>query len=154
MIHENGYKFNTFTPIVYAMNLCDYVYQITDNANKFPEFTETIKHNKDGTETKILVMRQDSLINKVREQAYDIYMFAFTANEVNLNHHPERKDLRLQKQQGAIELCNEHLATIQLCRKRFRLTYKRIKYWGGKTIEVREALERWHTSDKTRYKDI
>ena len=51
------------------MDLCDYVFQITDNAKKFPEYAETILRNDDGTYTKMLIMRQDALVNKVREQA-------------------------------------------------------------------------------------
>ena len=152
MIHEGGYKPNNFTPTVLAMDLCDYVFQITDNARKFPEYTETVLRNDDNTYTKLVIMRQDALVNKVREQAYNIYTLAFTANEINVGRQPERKDERLRKQAKAIELCNEHLATIQLCRKKFHLTNKRIKYWGRMTINARSALERWHESDRDRYK--
>lgn len=154
MIHEGGYKPNNFTPTVLAMDLSDYVFQITDNAKKFPEYTETAKRNDDGTYTKIMIMRQDSLINKVREQAYQIYILAFTANEINVGRQPDRKAERLSKQAKAIELCNEHLATIQLCRKKFHLSNKRIKYWGRLTLNVRSALERWNESDRDRYKRI
>ena len=136
------------------MDLCDYVFQITDNAKKFPEYAETIRLNSDGTETKILIMRQDALINRVRDQAYNIHMLAYTANEINVGRHPERKAERFARQRKAIELCNEHLATIQLCRKKFHLTKKRIKHWGGLTIKVRTALENWNESDRDRYKNI
>ena len=154
MIHEGGYKPNTFTPTVLAMDLCDYVFQIPDNAKKFPEDTETTRWNEDGTRTKILIMRQDALINRVRDQAYNIHMLAYTANEINVGRHPERKQERFDRQRRAIELCNEHLATIQLCRKKFHLSTKRIKYWGGMTIKVRTALENWNESDRDRYKNI
>ncbi len=154
MIHEGGYKPNTFTPTVLAMDLCDYVYQITDNAKKFPEYAETTRRNGDGSYTRILIMRQDSLINKVREQAYQIHMLAYTANEINVGRQPRRKEERFRKQRQAIELCNEHLATIQLCRKKFHINNKRIKYWGGLTIKVRTALEKWNESDRDRYKNI
>ena len=32
MLHEGQYKENAFTPVINAMELCDYVFTITDNA--------------------------------------------------------------------------------------------------------------------------
>ena len=57
-------------------------------------------------------------------------------------------------QAEAIALCGDLLADILLCRKHFHLTSKRIKYWGGLVRSTRAAIERWHDSDKARYKDI
>lgn len=153
-MHAGEYKPNNFTPVVKAMNLFDYVDTITDNQKKFPEYKETEKKEKDGTVTKFLIMRQDSLVNRVREQAYQIYMLLWTANEINVTKEPDRKAERLGKQAKAIEICGEHLAAIQLCRKRFHLTNKRIKHWGKMTIEVRDTAKAWHKSDKDRYKNI
>ena len=152
-MNSGQYDENTFTPVVNAMELSDYVFLITDNPNKFPEYTVT-KKKKDDMIIITMQLRQDSLTNIVRRQAFEIYMNVFGANEINVNRHPERKQERLNKQLYAIELCNRHLAAIQLCRKRFHLNYKRIKYWGGKTRDLRETIERWHESDKDRYKDI
>lgn len=154
MLHEGQYKENAFTPVVNAMELCDYVFTITDNAKKFPEYTVTKRKFRDNSDFIILQMREDSIVNKVRQQAYDIYMEVFTANEINLKRQPYRKEERLQKELHAIQLCNEHLATIQLCRRKFHLSNKRIKYWGGKTIDLRGIIERWHDSDRDRFKDL
>lgn len=151
--HAGQYEENDFTPVTSAMELSDYVFLITDNANKFPEYVTT-KKEKDGVTQIIMQLKQDSLTNIVRRQAFEIYMDVFTANEINVNRHPERKKERLSKQLHAIELCNRHLAAIQLCRKKFHLSAKRIKYWGGKTRDLRAVIERWHESDKDRYKDI
>ena len=152
--HEGQFEEHRFTPVTKAMELSDYVFLITDNENKFPEYKMTTKKQPEGNTLVTLVMRQDSLVNVVRRQAFEIYMDLFTANEINLNFHPERKMERLNKQLHAIELCNRHLAAIQLCRKKFHLSMKRIKYWGKKTRDLRETIERWHKSDKDRYKNI
>jgi hypothetical protein len=154
MLHEGQYKENAFTPVVNAMELSEYVFTITDNAKKFPEYTATKKKFRDNSDFIIIQMREDSLVNKVRQQAFDIYMNVFTANEINLKRQPYRKEERLKKQLRAIQLCDEHLATIQLCRHKFHLSNKRIKYWGGKTIDLRGIIERWHDSDRDRFKDI
>lgn len=153
MLHEGEYKPNRFTPVVAAMELSEYVFLITDNANKFPEYTTTEKATESGKQI-VIMMRQDALVNRVREQAYQIYILAWTANEINLDKHPERKSERLDRERQAIELCNEHLAAIQLCRKRFRLSYKKIRYWGGLAFNVRNLLEKWNESDRNRYADI
>lgn len=154
MLHEGQYKENAFTPVVEAMNLCDYVFTITDNPKKFPEYVATKKKFFNNSDLVIVQLKEDSIVNKIRQQAYDIYVNTFNANEINLKKQPYRKDERLNKQLKAIQLCEEHLACIQLCRKKFHLSNKRIKYWGGKTIDLRDIIIRWHDSDRDRFKDI
>ena len=48
MLHEGEYKPNRFTPVVAAMELSEYVFLITDNANKFPEYITTEKATESG----------------------------------------------------------------------------------------------------------
>ena len=48
MLHEGQYKENAFTPVVNAMELSEYVFTITDNAKKFPEYTATKKKFRDN----------------------------------------------------------------------------------------------------------
>lgn len=143
---------NDFTPVVGAMGLADHVINITDNFNKFPDYIETKRENMDGTATTIYIQRQDSLTNWVREQAKEIYISNWCANEINVKKEPHRKEERLALQQKAIRLCNEHLAAMQLCKKHFGLSNKKVNYWGKKTIEVREATKKWNDSDMIRYK--
>ena len=89
-MNSGQYEENTFTPVVNAMELSDYVFLITDNPNKFPEYTVT-KKKKDDMIIITMQLRQDSLTNIVRRQAFEIYMNVFGANEINVNRHPERK---------------------------------------------------------------
>lgn len=102
MVHSNQHEPNRFTPVVKAMELVDHVLTITDNINKFPDYTTKEKKNEDGTVTMVLVQRQDGLVNWAREQAMQIYLLAWTANEINLDKEPWRKEERLQKQEAAI----------------------------------------------------
>lgn len=153
-MNAGEYKTTDFTPVVGAMELADYVFNITDNLNKFPDYATKETKNPDGSVTQMIVFRSDSLTNVVRKQANDIYMLAYAANEINLNKQPWRKAERLGKQEEAIKLCGEHLAEIQLCRKHFHLTNKKIKNWGGMTRTVRKALESWHEKDVDRYRNI
>jgi len=79
MSHAGNHKPNDFTPVVGAMELAEYTFTITDNINKFPDYTTKEKKNEDGTVTLVLVQRQDGLVNWAREQAMQIYLLAFTA---------------------------------------------------------------------------
>lgn len=154
MPNKSDHKPNDFTPVVGAMYLADYVITITDNINKFPDYIQTERKNDDGTVTAIYIERQDSLVNWVREQAKQIFILTYTANEINVAKQPWRKEERLSKQAEAIRLCNEHLAAIQLCRKHFHLSNRKVKHWGQQTRDLRLAIEGWHESDKDRYKYI
>ena len=154
-MHSGDHKPNQFMPVVGAMNLADYVFLITDNINKFPDYCVKEKKNQeDGTVSKIFVFRADSLTNRVREMSNRIFMLTYTANEINLNRQPWRKEERLEKQAEAIRLCNDLLAEIQLCRKHFHLSAKKALHWGKKVRDLRLSIEGWHEKDKDRYKNL
>jgi len=154
MSHAGNHKPNDFTPVVGAMELAEYTFTITDNINKFPDYCVKEKRDEDGDTTKIFVFRADSLTNRVRDMANEIFMLTYTANEINLKRQPWRKDERLGKQAAAIRLCNELLAEIQLCRRHFHLSTKKVLYWGGLVRDLRIAIEGWHEKDLDRYADI
>ena len=154
MAHAGDHKPNDFTPVVGALNLADSVLLITDNLKKFPDYSVKEKKNDDGTVTQIYVFREDSLTNLVRSEARQIFHLTYTANEINLNKQPWRKEERLRKQAQAISLCGDMLADIQLCRKHFHLSKNRIKYWGKMVRDLRLAIEGWHEKDKDRFKGI
>ena len=67
MLHEGQYKENSFTPVVEAMNLCDYVFTITDNPKKFPEYVATKKKFFNNSDLVIVQLKEDSIVNKIRQ---------------------------------------------------------------------------------------
>lgn len=142
---------NSFTVTANAMNLASYVITITDNANKFPDFTFKEVVSPEGLITKVFIQRQDSLVNWVREQAKEIFVLCYTANEINVTKEPYRKDERLSKQKKAISLCDEHMASIQLCAKHFDLSKRKVHHWGKLTYDLKTQIEAWHKSDKDRF---
>lgn len=154
MAVQNQYKENDYTVVVAALNLAEYVIHITDNLNKFPDYSTKEIIEENGLTTKILVQRQDSLVNWVRDQVKQIYLLTYTANEINVKKYPWLKDERFSKQETAINICNEHLAAIQLCKKHFHLDSSKVKYWGSITVNLKQLIEKWNKNDKRRYKDI
>ena len=154
MAPQNQHKPNDFAPVVGAMNHAEYVFHITDNLNKFPDYSVKNKKNPDGTITQLMVFRSDSLTNIVRAEAREIFHLTFSANEINLTRQPWRKDERLGKQAQAISVCGDLLADIQLCRKHFHLSSRKIKHWGKMVRDLRLSIEGWHEKDKDRYRNI
>ena len=154
MANEGDHRPNDFTAGNAALELVNHVFLITDNTNKFPEYKQTEKEASNGKTIVTLVMRSDSLVNRVRDQAYNIFLKAFKANGIDLRKEPERKAERLRLQVEAIELCDEHLAAIQICRKHFHLSSKKVKHWGDLTRKAKNLLIAWHDSDKVRFKNI
>jgi len=147
-------KPNRFNICIDALTLAQYVFHITDNENTF--FTSKAIKKKDG---KIIIKNYTShkwTISKLREQAHEIYVLISGANEINLseNPDPEFKELRLSKQVKAIELCNEQLALIQLCKKEFHLKSKRVAYWIRLVLKVRNSAIIWHMKNKQDYGNI
>ena len=66
MATENQHKENSFTPVTAALELADYVFQITGNLKWFPDCS--VKEQREGDKvTQLLVFRDDSLVNIVRE---------------------------------------------------------------------------------------
>jgi len=147
-------KQNDFTALVEAMNLAAYVDLITDNLKVFPDYSKVNEKDSNGNAYSVYVQKSSSLTNWVVNQTRKIFILTYSANRINLNKQPERKKERLDKECQAIELCYEHLAAIQLCKRRFHLSSKRIKYWGGRVRNLIKLLESWNESDKTRYKNI
>lgn len=153
MPHPDEREKNPFTITVNAERLANHVLTITKNTKRFPDYTEMVL-KKEGGEKVVFIERQDSLTNWVREQAKEIFILCWSANEINLNKEPHRKGERLGKQIEAIRLCGEHLAAIQLCRRHFHLSSKKVKYWGKLTRDLMENIKGWHKRDCDRYRSI
>lgn len=93
---------------------------------------------------------QPQLIAKIRETVLDIYMSAFSANEVylNKNNYQHRRNL----QDKSISKCNELLALIELSVPIFHIWPKRYDYWTGQIVLVRNQLQKWKENDYKRFK--
>ena len=119
--------------ITKARSLASYTILITKNPNVFkPEFNNAITAD---------------IIHTVKE----IFISCWTANNIKVSHSPERARERIRLQEYAAHQCNNLLALIQLAQPIFHLTGKRVKYWGGLTLEVRSYIRRWNESDRKRY---
>ena len=109
-----------------------YVIQITRNENIFlPKYKEPIT---------------DDLV----KEAKDISHYIWAANNVLVNSK-ETFSIRRKYQELAAIQCNVLLSDMNIARKLFHLSAKRMRYWTGLVVEIRNKIRGWISSDAKRY---
>ena len=106
---------------VKAHDLCCYTLQITANKKNFTqEF-------------------QESLTNRIVEAAIDIHTLCWSANNILVNSVDDLRERTMYQEKAAIR-CNILLSLIDVAKRIFHLSTKRVTYWAGKTIETRNLI--------------
>ena len=117
---------------VKAHDLCCYTLQITANKKNFTqEF-------------------QESLTNRIVEAAIDIHTLCWSANNILVNSVDDLRERTMYQEKAAIR-CNILLSLIDVAKRIFHLSTKRVTYWAEKTIETRNLIRAWRESDLKRY---
>lgn len=125
-----------FDVLIKANNLAVYTMRITKNPKNFaPEY-------------------QTALTDDIIRTAKDIFIKCWTANNIRVGDDPENWRARKRLQEEAARDCNNLLALIQIAKPLFHLETKRVKYWGEKTIEVRNRIRDWKDGDSKRYNKL
>lgn len=128
-VNESERGKGKFDVLIKANGLAVYTIRITKNPKIFlPEY-------------------QTALTNDIIHTAKEIFTKAWTANNIRVGDEPRNWLERKKLQQEAARECNNLLALIQIAKPLYHLTSKRVKYWGQKTIEVRQALRDWNAGD-------
>ena len=91
------------------------------------------------------------IINRIKNCAYDIFAKSWSANKIRADTNAINRINRYALQEEAIMLCDEMLAYIGIAKQVFHLRSKRMKYWSGLIIDVRNLLQSWKESDVKRY---
>lgn len=91
------------------------------------------------------------IINRIKCAAYDIYAKSRQANKIRAETNNINRIMRYSLQEEAIGFCDDMLAYIGIAKMVFHLRKKRMKYWSGLIIEVRNLLQAWKESDVKRY---
>ena len=116
-----------------AMDLAIHTIQICKNKNIFVE------------------EYQDALTNDIIRCAKDIYIYAWSGNNVYVKPDNGRWPEREKYQRAAIMKCNELLALINMARRLFHLKGKKVRYWSQMTLDARALLARWHEANAKQY---
>ena len=94
---------------------------------------------------------QNALTNNIIHVAIAIYMNVWNANNIMVKTAEDLHE-RKEHQKKAVSYCNDLLALMEMAKTLFHLSSKRIKYWGGFTIEVRNGIRAWIDSDRKRFR--
>jgi hypothetical protein len=100
---------------------------------------------------------QNALTDKIIDTATEIFIKCDSANNILIRSDFDKIELqnlineRKLLQEQACECCNRLLGLMQIAQPIFHLSTKRIKYWGGMTIEVRNHIRKWKESDRKRF---
>lgn len=125
-----------FDVLIKANDLTVYTIRITKNPKNFaPEY-------------------QTALTDDIIRTAKDIYVKCWTANNIKVGEDAEKWKERKRLQEEAARDCNNLLALMQIAKTLFHLETKRVKYWGKKTIEVRNRIRDWKDGDSRRYNKL
>lgn len=124
----------TLKTLLLAMDLAYYTIKICCNENVFsPKYKNAVT---------------DDLIRLAK----DIYINCRTANGIKVESR-EDLELRTGYQLRAKADCDTLLAELDIAKRIFHLSSRRVVYWAGKTMECREYIMRWKESDVKRFKE-
>ena len=132
-------------------------FEVCVRANQLAIYTIQICSNK-----KVFTEQyQEAVTSDLIRLAKDIYIKVRTANGIYIKASADPKEVadaerqkaqeRRRLQESAIADCNSLLALMDIAKRVFHLSSKRIRYWGALTIEVREYIQRWKDADRKRY---
>lgn len=94
---------------------------------------------------------QDALTNDIIRCAKDIYILAWSANNIYVRRGDGRWKDREIRQMAAITKCNEMLGLITLARRLFHLKGGKVKYWSQLTLDTRGLIRRWHEANAKQF---
>lgn len=121
-----------FDVLIKANDLATYTIRITKNPKVFlPEY-------------------QTALTDDIIRAAKNVFIHAWTANNIRVVERDDWAERKRLQEQAAQE-CNNLLALIQIAKPVYHLKAKRVKYWGQKIIDTRNAIRDWKAGDNKRY---
>lgn len=124
----------TLKTLLLAMDLAYYTIKICCNENVFsPKYKNAVT---------------DDLIRLAK----DIYINLRTANGIKVETAEDFK-LRAGYQLRAKADCDTLIAELDIAKRVFHLSSRRVVYWAGKTMECREYIMKWRESDVKRFKE-
>lgn len=124
----------TLKTLLLAMDLAYYTIKICCNENVFsPKYKNAVT---------------DDLIRLAK----DIYINLRTANGIKVETAEDLK-LRAGYQLRAKTDCDTLTAELDIAKRVFHLSSRRVVYWASKTMECREYIMKWRESDVKRFKE-
>jgi hypothetical protein len=119
---------------------------VLTEASKLTAYTIKIVSNQNVFKPEYKTYFTDDIIKDAR----NIFRYAWAANNIRVRNALDWKK-RKYLQSSAIESCESLIVSIQIAKSVYHLRERRIKYWGGKALNVKKKLKAWQESDTNRY---
>lgn len=84
------------------------------------------------------------------QTAKDIYLFGMEANNIRVLTKSDWKQ-RSYLQKKSMRLCKRLIYSIELGRRVYHISGRRVHYWEAMAIDTRNLLQAWHEADSKRY---
>ena len=97
---------------------------------------------------------QTALTDDLIRTAKNIYIYVWTANNINVSKRAAHWKYREQYQFKAVLECNNLLAMIGLARSLYHLRGKKTSYWSKLVVEARKKIQAWRAKDIERYANL
>ncbi len=123
--------------------------RVFERAKQFSAYTLQITKNPKTFDP----AQADGFTNEIRRLSIQIFSKIWAANNIVVRSARDWHE-RERLQKSACVDCNTLLPMIELSGPLFHLSTKRVKYWSGMCIEVRNRIRKWHESDKDRYDKV
>ena len=95
---------------------------------------------------------QSAYIQKLQDCVIEIQALCWEANNIKVEGRWDRYEMRINLQTKAGSLCNRFCMLIETAKPLFHLAFKRVRYWIGLTVELRDMIRAWCAKDVNRLK--
>lgn len=118
--------------------------------------TEAALKDAMGEDAKLTVsllpaFQRHPLAERIDNIAIGIVELAWNANNVNVSRGRDSWELRSQKQREAIRKHNDLLFVMQLAKRVFHLSARKMDFWVGLVLQSEALMKAWHEGDVKRY---
>lgn len=138
-VPEGAREDNKFTLPVKAEELTEHTLRVTKNEKLF------------------LPQYQREITDVLNQSAINAYLLIREANDVRVRKNgivdPAKFRQRLMYQEQAIRYLRRMLPMIDLARRVFHLSTRKVKFWAQMVIDVRDRTKSWMEDDMRRYSE-
>ena len=124
------------------------MFYAVDSAKELAIYTIKICSN-----TNIFKQDYSMITQEIINNAMTVYRYTWTANHIRADSE-NNWIIREKYEKMAIVNCNTLLCYIDLAKRLYHLRCKKSKYWAELTIKTRNLIQKWHESDRERYRKL
>lgn len=122
--------------------------EVEVKAEKLARYTAEVLSNAKKFDPKYSV-----LADRILGYALDIYLDVHDANIINVKDKRDY-DRRRKLQDSAYDKCGDFTRILTFAKRVYHVSSRRIYYWTGLILDVKDMVKKWRESDARRYRGI